>query len=362
MPKGREKESQLSRRRFIQRAASVTVGAGLLGRNAMARGHERDRVIIGEGEHRYAVDHDWAKLPAPHEWGYTHGVVEDQRGRIYIANQGSEAIMVFDADGNFLTAWGTEYAAGAHGLNIATEDGEEVLYLANTGRAEVVKTTLDGKVIWKRGTPDRPDIYTEEKTYSPTETAIGPDGTVYVADGYGQSWIHVYTSEGHYMDSFGGPGEAPHNLSTPHGINIDDRGNQPVLQIADRSNVRIVNFSLTGDFLEEIVTSDDLRYPCATVHAGGKMYVPDLFARLSIFDENNEKLIDLGDYVDGAALTRWEDFGTTFPELEGYPNIPVERRIAGKFVSPHDVWVDREENIYLVEWIEDGRITKLIRQ
>jgi DNA-binding beta-propeller fold protein YncE len=340
----------------------MTVGTGLLARNAWAGERENDRVVIGDGAHRYAVDHEWATLPTPHRFGYTHGIVEDRSGRIFIANQGSEAIMVFDAEGNFLSAWGEEYAPGAHGLNIATEGGEEVLYLANTGLAQVVKTTLDGEVIWKRGTPERPDIYNEEKTYSPTETAIAPDGTVYVADGYGQSWIHVYSSEGQYLDAFGGPGEAPGNLHTPHGINIDSRGSRPVLQIADRSNVRIVNFSLAGDFLGEIVTSDDLRYPCSTVHAGGKMYVPDLFARVSIFNANNEKIIDLGDYVDGASLTDWDDFGTTFPELEGYPNIPHERRIAGKFVSPHDLWVDGEENIYLVEWIEDGRVTKLIRQ
>jgi hypothetical protein len=359
---GSAEGGELSRRRFIKNTVSITVGTGLLGGHALARDPTADRIIIGRGAHRYVVDHDWATLPAPHRLGYTHGVVADQRGRIYIANQGSEAIMIFDADGHFVSAWGAEYTEGAHGLNIATEGGEEVLYLANTGRAEVVKTTLDGTVIWRRGTPDRPDLYTQENTYSPTETAIGPDGTVYVADGYGQSWIHVYTSEGQYLDSFGGPGEAPHHLNTPHGINIDERGDQPVLQIADRSNVRIVNFSLAGDFLEEIVTGDDLRYPCATVHANGKMYVPDLFARLSIFDENNEKLVDLGDYVDGAELTRWEDFGTTFPALDGYPNIPAERRVAGKFISPHDLWVDSEENIYLVEWIEDGRITKLIRQ
>lgn len=362
MAKGREDDARVSRRQFISNTMSITVGTGLLGRRAWARAQEADRVIIGEGAHRYEVDHDWAKLPASHQFGYTHGIVEDQRRRIIIANQGSEAIMIFDAEGNFLSAWGEAYASGAHGLNITVEDGDEVLYLANTGLAEVVKTTLDGEVIWRRGTPDRSDIYTEEKTYSPTETAIAPDGTVYVADGYGQSWIHVYSSDGQYLDSFGGLGEAPSNLNTPHGINIDDRGGQPVLQVADRSNVRIVNFDLKGNFLEEIVTKDELRYPCATVHAGGKMYVPDLFARVSIFDEKNEKVIDLGDYVDGERLTRWDDFGTTFPELDGYPNIPHDRRIPGKFVAPHDLWVDSEENIYVVEWIEDGRVTKLTRQ
>ena len=362
MAAGRESGKRLSRRDFIKRATAVTAGAGLLGREALAQKYGAEPTVIGEGEHRYEVDHAWAKLPEGKRLGYTHGIVEDRKGRIYVANQGPEAIMVFGADGHYLSSWGAEYSAGAHGLNITTESGEEVLYLANTGMAEVVKTTLEGEVIWKRGAPERPDIYSEEKPYKPTETAIAPDGTVYVADGYGQNWIHAYSRGGKYLDSFGGPGEEPRHLNTPHGISIDSRGGRPVLQVADRSNVRIVNFSLEGELLEEVVTKEDLRYPCATIHSGGTMYVPDLFARLSIFDENNEKVIDLGDYVEGQKLTSWDDFGGKYPALEGYPNIPHERRLEGKFSSPHDLWVDAEENVYVVEWIEDGRVTKLTRQ
>lgn len=352
------------RRSFLKKTGTLAAGVslGALSVNA-APAAEPPPVIIGEGAFRYEVDHHWPRLPSGKQFGYTHGVVEDQAGRLYVANQSPDAIMVFEADGTFVTSWGVAYAEGAHGLNITEEDGREVLYLANTGLAEVVKTTLDGEVLWTAKTPPRPDLYEgEEKTYSPTETAIGPNGKVYVADGYGQSWIHVYTTAGEYETSFGGPGDATHHLNVPHGINVDPRGPEPVLQVADRGNVRIVNFSLDGDFIEEVVSPDALRYPCATVHdVEGIMYVPDLFARLSIFDENNRKVLDLGDYVEGQTLTSWDDFGTTYPELEGYPNIPHKKRLVGKFSSPHDLWVDGAGNIYVVEWIEDGRVTKLKR-
>jgi DNA-binding beta-propeller fold protein YncE len=342
-----------------------------------------EELIIGEGEHRYAVDHGWATLPEGRRFGYTHGIVQSPRnGRTYIANQSADAVAVFDSEGAFLTSWGAAYAAGAHGLTLAEEGGDERLYLANSDLGHVVKTTLDGEVLWKRGAPaGRADLYgdeagdagvrpggensdddSKERLYKPTETAVAPDGTVYVADGYGQHWVHRYTPAGEYRDSFGGPGAAPHHLDTPHGISIDDRAGEPVVQIADRSNVRIVNFTLDGQFIETVAGADALRHPCTTAHAGGRMYVPDLFARVSIFGLGGDKIIDLGDYVDGQSLTSWDDFGSpAFPELDGYPDVTPEQQRPGKFVAPHDLCVDAGGNIYVVEWHRHGRVTKLTR-
>lgn len=58
-----------------------------------------------------------------------------------------------DEQGNYLASWGQAYAKGAHGLRIALEAGTEYLYLANTALGEVVKTTLDGDVVWQAGRP-----------------------------------------------------------------------------------------------------------------------------------------------------------------------------------------------------------------
>lgn len=183
-----------------------------------------------------------------------------------------------------------------------------------------------------------------------------------MADGYGQSWIHVYTREGDYVRSFGGPGDAEENLNGPHGISIDQRGGAPVVQVSDRNNVRVVHFSLAGEYLGVAISREDIRFPCTTVHAGGLLYIPDLFARVSIFDAENRKVIDLGDYVEGRPVTAWGQLGSSlFPELAGYPNVPHERRLPGKFIAPHGLWVNAHGDIFVVEWIEDGRVTKLTR-
>ncbi len=356
--------SPTSRREFL----AATMSAAALVSLPRSSGHPsgspdpRALPILGRGEFRYSMDHHWAKLPQGKRFGYTHGIVEDRAGRFYIANQSRDAIMILDAQGNYISSWGQAYARGAHGLRIAEEGGTEFLYLANTGLGEVVKTTLDGDVVWQAGRPYLGSVYAQDRPYSPTESVLAPNGMLYVADGYGQSWIHVYdATDGKYLESFGGRGTEPHHLNQPHGISIDARGGTPLLQISDRINVRVVNFTLGGKLLGEALTRADLRFPCTTLHRGDLLYVPDLFARVSIFDKDNRKVADLGDYVEGKALTSWDDFGTTYPDLKGYPNIPQDKRRPGRFISPHALWVDRIGNIYVVEWIADGRVTKLTK-
>ena len=315
--------------------------------------------MIGEGAWQFEVNHAWARLPQGKRFGYTHGVVQDREGRIYIANQSPDAVMVFDEQGNFLSSWGAEFERGAHGLTIDEESGTEYLYLANTELAEVVKTTLDGEVVWRRGAPDLPNVYGEGAVYSPTETAVAPDGRVFVADGYGQSWIHVYDRNGGYRDSFGGPAEGIRGLSGAHGVSIDLRGGEPVVQVADRNHARIVNFDLHGRFLGVAIEAPAIRFPCTTVHARGYVYVPDLFARVSIFDDANQKVADLGDYFDGDGPSTWDDIVS---RLEGFPNIPESMRHDEKFIAPHSLWVDRNDDMLVVEWLAEGRVTKLTRQ
>ncbi|MFN0099522.1 MAG: 6-bladed beta-propeller [Gemmatimonadaceae bacterium] len=356
-----------SRRAFLTSAASIGIAAAMpnLGSAAVLRSRSRideTPLELGQGEFRYTMDHAWAKLPTGKRFGYTHGIVEDRAGRFYIANQSRDAVVVVDADGNYLSSWGQGYAPGAHGLHIAEENGTEYLYLANTGLGEVVKTTLDGDVVWKAGRPFLAGVYTPDRGYSPTETTLGPNGKLYVADGYGQSWIHIYDAkDGRYLDSFGGRGSEPHHLRQPHGISIDRRDGTPRVQVSDRGNVRVVDFSLEGRYLGEVITKQDLRFPCSTFHRGEHLYVPDLYARVSIFDKKNKKVADLGDFLEGGAFTGESQFGTTYPDLKGYPNIPHEKRRASRFISPHALWVDRRGNIYVVEWINDGRVTKLTK-
>ncbi len=341
-----------SRRRFL-----FAVGGGaplILGATDKAGTR---KPILGEGEHAYEVTHDWGELPADIKYGNTHGVCEDSQGRIYVhhtvnaASESSDSMVVFDAGGKFIKSWGREFKGGAHGLHIHKEGGTEFLYLCDTKRGLMVKTTLDGEEVFTLGYPRDSDAYKpgadgKQIKYSPTNLAIAPDGRIYVGDGYGSSYVNVYDSKGEYRFTFGGPGKEPGQLSCPHGIICDTRGSRPVIAIADRANNRIQNFTLDGKHIEFI---GGVNLPCHfSIYDNGDVVVPDLGARVTLLDRNNKVIAQLGD--DSAANT-WNDLRKQ----------PRDRFVPGKFVCPHGACFDRAGNIFVVEWVEVGRVSKLRR-
>jgi hypothetical protein len=210
----------------------------------------------------------------------------------------------------------------------------------------VCKTTLDGKIIWSLKTPPPLyDVYADESTYKPTNVGIAPNGDVYVADGYGQSWIHQYNKDGEYIRSFGGKGNALGKLDCPHGIMIDQRHGDPVVLIADRVNVRCATFTLDGKPIETYGT-ENLRYPCHFDVRNGDLLIPDLHGRVTILDKDNKLVTHLGD-------------NPGVEKVPGYPNLAKDTWDPYKFISPHSAAWDKKGDLYVVEWVNIGRITKL---
>ena len=296
--------------------------------------------------HTYEWVEGWAKVPERMQLGYTHGVVEDSQGLIYVHNASKNSIVIFDPEGNVVNSWGEAYAEGAHGLHLSIEAGGEYLYLALTNQQMVVKTDLEGREVWRIHTPDLPEIYNADHKFSPTETTVAPNGDVYIADGYGQHWVHVYSPEAAYKFSFGGLGDGPGQLNNPHGIMLDTRGAEPLILVSDRGNHRLQYFTLDGKFVR--ITGGMLRLPCTTVQYRDEIYIPDLHSRVTILDKDDKLIAHVGERENG-----WE--------IAGWPNIAHELRQVGNFTSPHDLHVDGAGNVYVVEWISDGRITKLKR-
>jgi len=336
-----------SRRTFIK-AAGVAALAAAVPRIAMGGSkHGLDPIILGEGDHQYEVIHDWGKLPAGMAYGNTHGVCEDAQGNIYIkhtvgaGSTSDDCVVVFDPKGKFIRSWGPQFkGGGAHGLHLSKEGGREFLYLCDCRRGTVEKTDLKGERVWELGVPDASGLYASPGEYKPTNIAIAPSGDFYIADGYGKSWIHHYNAKAEYVRSFGGPGSQRGQVSCPHGIMVDTRGPEPTLIVADRSNHRLQVFGLDGR--HKAMVTAELRSPCHFHTRGTDLLVPDLDARVSIFDKDNKLIVHLGD-------------GTNYA-LRGEPR---EKFIPGKFIAPHSAIFDHEGNIFVVEWVEVGRVTKL---
>ena len=288
-------DPHLSRRAFTGAAAAFVAAPYVLAQSRT----EVARPVLGTGAHVYEAIHDWVTPPAGLAWGDTHGLAQDAQGRIYIAhtvNGSSEqahAVVVCDPDGTPITAWGDAFRGGAHGLDLRREGSDEFLYHCDTQRRLVVKTSLDGEVVWTQGVPMDSGVYVDASRYCPTNVAFAPDGDLFVGDGYGSSYIHRYGADGSYKKTICGPGAEAGQVSCPHGLWIDPRGDTPELVVADRGNRRLQYLSLDGEH-RRFVTAG-MRMPCDIKFRGDLMLVPDLESVVTLLDKDNHPVAHLGD-------------------------------------------------------------------
>lgn len=342
------------RRTFLQAtgAAALSVGSAPLILNATDKAGAKPP-ILGEGAYRYEVTHGWGSLPAHVKWGETHGVAVDAAGHVYVKHRNKQAepmdaIVVFDADGKFVRSFGKEYHGGGHGIDIRKEGNEEFLYLCDVTHNVVAKTNLLGEPVWVKKRLEEPGVYRDPAAkYSPTNVAFSPDGGFYIADGYGSHYVHQFDRDAKWVRTWGGEGGEPGKFKTPHGLWLDDRpGREPSLVVADRANARLQYFTLDGRHLG-IVNS--VSFPAHFDIRGDVLLVPDLHARVTLLDKQNQVITHLGydpewtkKVLDGFKMrgqpAQWED---------------------GRFIHPHDACFDRAGNIFVVEWVLGGRVSFL---
>lgn len=308
--------------------------------------------ILGSGDHQYEVIHGWGQLPNNVKWGETHGVAIDASGLVYIKHRSNDpepmdAIVVFDPQGKAVRSFGKEYHGGGHGIDIRKEGSEEFLYLCDVKNRDVIKTNLKGEHVWKMQYPKEAGVYEKIEQFKPTNVAFGPDGGFYVADGYGSNYIHQYDKDAKWIRTWGGSGKEPGKMSTPHGIWLDDRpGREVSLVVADRANARLQYFTLDGKFIKIV---DGVSFPAHFDIRGTDLLVPDLHARLTILDKDNNVIVHLG------YDPEWTKQVLEAMRMRTEPH----RWQPGKFIHPHDACYDKDGNIFVVEWVPTGRVSFL---
>ena len=334
--------------------------------------------VLGSGAFQYeVVSQNWGNLPSSICWGETHGVAVDEAGFVYVAHRSDstepvDAVIVFDDQGTFVRSFGSalgeNYHVGGHGIDVRKEGNQEFLYLCSIRIGLVTKTTLTGEIVWQMTRPMESGKYNDPKTpFSPTNIAFAPDGGFYIADGYGSHWIHQFDASANWIRTFGGFGTGIGQFKTPHGLWVDDRpGRTPSLVVADRGNGRLQYMTLDGKHLgfvtENSETGFDLTSDLAALKSpvsfpahfdirGDIMVVPDLHARLTLFDGQNRVITHLGDDPE---WTRRVLGDGTFP-VRG----DRSQWRPGRFIHPHDACFDRAGNLFVAEWVPSGRVSFL---
>ena len=186
---------------------------------------------------------EFPKLPAGYSLGRCSAVAANSKGEVYLFHRGKHPILCVDADGKLLRSWGDDLIGTAHGLRVDRQDN---VWVTDIGRHRVLKFDPTGKLLLAMGT-GKPGTGTDEFD-RPTDIAFGPDGEVFVSDGYGNSRVLKLSAAGRVLKSWVTRGKAPGEFHLPHAIIMDSRGR---LLVGDRENDRIQIFDEDGQLLAQ---------------------------------------------------------------------------------------------------------------
>ena len=297
--------------------------------------------ILGQGDFRYRAHRHWGLLDrVDYPVKDCHGITGDREGHIVLlTNDTHNNLIAYDKSGKFLAAWENRFPA-AHGLDICDHQGEDRYWITDHDVQCVSMCTADGHELRRVGPDALAPKYPNLNKYHPTNSAVTADGDFFVSDGYGSSFVHHFDPDWRYISSFGGPGDAPSNLNTPHAVWIDTRSGKPSLLVCDRSNEMLKWFSLSGE-LQRVVPVPGAQPSNVARFGGYRSSVSN--DHMAIASLNGMILI-----LDGA--------DRVVSVVGGEPAVYVDGKIQPLqvfnyiFNHPHDVYVDATGALYVAQW------------
>ena len=339
-------------RRAFAGLTGMAAGASAMPKltGAQAKTTATSTVLTGNGEWTYEAVSGWGTLPAGTAFGGTHGAVaEDKAGNIYVSTQSTTGVLVYSRDGKLIRTIANAYPE-VHSMVHAEEGGAEYFYatVQKGTPAEnwlFVKLKTDGTVAMKITAP-REAGFKAANEWRLTAAVPAPDGSIFVANGYGDSRIFRFDNNGNYKGAFAEKGKNEGQLDCSHGLTLDVRYDQPLLLVCDRENRRLCHFDLDGKYVRTV--TQHLRRPCQISLKGDYAVVSELEGRVTVLDRDNVPVAFLGD---NPQKTQWAKY-----ELD-----PQDIR-AGIFSAAHGCFVDSEANIFVSDWNQTGRVTKLARR
>ncbi len=243
----------------------------------------------------------------PGQFSAPHGLAVLPDGTLFVADSNNHRIQKFDRNGKFDMAFG-----GYSGANVTNPEpgtfnepwGVAVgpdgsIYVADTWNHRIQKFDAAGNPLKDWGQPGQTDVGGQSGIFwGPRGVAVDKDGRVYVTD-TGNKRIQVFSSDGAFITQFGGAGFQPGQLDEPVGIAIDPTtGN---LVVADTWNQRVQVLTPDGKpvrqweingWLDQSVTTK----PYLAVDKNGNVYVTDPTGfRVLVFGPDGTFKLTFGD-------------------------------------------------------------------
>jgi streptogramin lyase len=213
---------------------------------------------------------DFLTLPPGVNFGEVPGVAVNSRGHVFVFTRSNSAngpayapaaaqLLEFGPNGEFLR----EIGKGLYGWSFAHTvriDKDDNIWAVDKGSDMVIKFNQAAQVAmvfgrrresadhetepWENVDPPRPAV--DGLFRQPTDVAWDSQGNIYISDGYINSRVAKYDTNGDWVKSWGEKGTGPGQFRTPHAIAVDRNNN---IYVGDRSNRRIQVFDTEGKFL-----------------------------------------------------------------------------------------------------------------
>ena len=202
------------------------------------------------------------------EIGYPSSVAMDDKGTMYVVQRGEMAdpVLVLNKDGKLLRSWGKGMYKIPHSIRI---DPQGNIWTVDSGSSMIYKFTPEGKKLMEISVGEQPTG--RGGTNGTSDIAFGPNGRLFISDGYGNSRILEYNAKGERVNQWGSAGSSPGQFRQPHGITIDDHN---IIYVADRINARVQRFDISGKYLGEW---DDLGRVTAITFRDGNLWIGTQF-------------------------------------------------------------------------------------
>ncbi|WP_194766547.1 6-bladed beta-propeller [Tamlana sp. I1] len=347
----------MKRRTFINNISKASLGVVAVPHfNILKSKPKMYDTIIGHGDFKYKVHKSWGDLdrtvtPVKN----CHEMVMDSKGRlIMVGDDVHNNVLIYDKSGKLLDSWGIRYKGG-HGLSVWNDGSDDFLFICDT-KGSVIKTTTDGRELMLIGHPSEYGAYEKDAVFKPTESAVGPNGDIYIADGYGSNYILQFTKDGEFIRKIGeGRGTGENQFQTAHGVCIDYRGKgDPTLLITSRAANCFKRFTLDGKFIEQINLPG--AFVCRPVIHNKNLYSGVCWSSEIDYVEGDKNTHPYNINPKSGFVTILDEKGKVISNPGGtqpkYRNGKLQRMVQEQpiFNHCHDVCVDDDENLYVCQW------------
>src|SRR5262249_53488120 len=252
----------------------VLTGASLWGQTANAPDLEKEAAalkVLVEKAPKSHLNRVQIPINAPSagfEIGYPSAVTMDDSGLMYVLHRGEKAdpVLVLDREGKIVRSWGKGMYKIPHSIRI---DPQGNIWTVDSGSSMILKFTPKGEKLMEISVGEQP--VGRGATNGTSDIAFGPNGRIFISDGYGNARVLEYNQKGERVRQWGSHGTGPGQFQQPHGIAVDDQG---VIYVADRNNARLQRFDLDGKYLGEW---DDLGKVTAVAFRDGALWIGTQF-------------------------------------------------------------------------------------